>query len=828
MAPLNLKQSIKGLSFFTRRLKFFGGRYKSGDQMIFDQRGAIHITNKEVTKRNGEVVNVRGIKEAGADSMVLTRPGGGSSSSFSAMKAMEEYKNWAYAAIKVISDEMAGIEWRLFKKSGEKKTELDTHPLLDLLAAVNSHQTGPEFMKTLSQHFDLTGNAYILKFNSSGDPVTGENEKPAGIFLLDPSRVKLGISKTKYPYTVIGYTFTIDSREFSYKPFQVIHIKDPDPNNPFIGKGTVQGIAEWISNDNSATKFLHQFYDNGAQIGVTFETDMTSEDQLHELKESFNEQHAGVDNAYKAIFLPKGVTKATNDVKFDDVGFDETTNTNRDKILAGFRVPKTILGAAESDTNRATAETADYVFARRTIKPKMLMICSYLNEFLVPLYGDNLILTFTDPVPEDRLSKSNEMKNAVGGIPVITPNEARDEFMGMEPIEGGDVMLTPNTMVPIEDAGKVPAGALSLAHRTDKKSAERGSVRRKVGYMPSRSISGKTQFARNAELRHSMTEEISKAIVSAIATARKKGVNDMTSQEYEDAVLKGKRDRAAAAAGDIKTELQKINQAQMEEALRHIEEATKSLVDKKWILEGKEVVVKAVDISKLFDLDKWINITINALTPIATRIFKNEAEAALHLIDKPGIDVVNTPSAQTAIERAMRLMSQSYNQDTVDKLERKLTEGLEQGYGVPKLAELVRDIYAWKDSYAAERVALTESNRITNTAGKIAWKESGVVKEIKWVTLASDACPFCQDMDGETISVTENFFKRGESYTVENEDGEEETMEMDYSSIGGPPLHPNCRCGIKPVVTTTIDAAAVPDSEKHIDEAIEEIQHAAG
>ncbi len=82
--------------------------------------------------------------------------------------------------------------------------------------------------------------------------------------------------------------------------------------------------------------------------------------------------------------------------------FSNLTEATRDRILAGFRVSKTILGTAESDTNRATAETADYVFSKRTIKPKMLLVISYLNEFLVPRYGDDLYLTFIDPTPEDK------------------------------------------------------------------------------------------------------------------------------------------------------------------------------------------------------------------------------------------------------------------------------------------------------------------------------------------------------------------------------------------------------------------------------------------
>lgn len=807
---LDLKKTIKGLTFFTKKLPRFGGKEAKGDQYVFDSRGAIRITDKEVRKKNGEIVKIRGVADAGtsADPMVITRPGGGSSVGIDANRAMDEYHSWPYAAIKPIADEIAGIEWRLFQKKGKEKVEVDDHEILDLLEAVNESQTGPEFRKMMAEHLELTGNAYILLLNKTGDPVSSDTEKPAAVFLLDPSRVKIRLNKTKFPYTITGYEFTIDSVTRKYEKYQIVHVKEPDPRNPFLGKGTVQGIAEWIANDNAATEFLNQFYGNGAQIGVTFETDMTSEEQLQELRDSFNEQHAGVQNAYKAIFLPKGVKKPANDVKFDDVGFDETADKNRDKILAGFRVPKTILGAAESDTNRATAETADYVFAKRTIKPKMLMICSYLNEFLVPRYGDNLILTFTDPVPEDRLSKSNEMKNATGGIPVVTPNEAREEFMDMEPVEGGDVMLTPNNFVPIEDAGKFPATAtLGVKGKTIEK--PRTGRSKKIGYMPVRN-QPKTQASKNMKIRKDLTESIAEKITEIVTSIKRKGVNEMTNEEYEVAVLKGKRERAEANAKDISAELVKLNRMQMEEALRKIDEAVKM---------HKDAKAKAFDVSKLFDFDKWVNITVSALTPVTTRIFKNESAIALELIDEPGLDVANTPEAKRAIERAMELMAESYTQNTVDMLEAKLTEGLEAGYGIPELSKLVRDIYAWKDSYAAERVALTESNRITNEAGKMAWKQSGVVTEIKWVTLASDPCPGCNAMDNKTISVDENFFDKGDELKVGDN-----TYNFDYSAVGGPPLHPNCRCGIKPVVTTRIDASAEHATEKEIDDAMSELE----
>lgn len=803
---LDLKKTIKGLTFFTRKLTMFGSTQRAGDQSVFDQRGAILIRDKEIRNKDGDIVKIRAISDAGGhdhavDSMVISRPSSGQA--INPARAMDSYHGWAYAAVKAIADEIAGIEWKLFKvKPNGDSEEVPEHEVLNFLDAVNDFQTGPEFKHVMATHLDIVGNAYIYL-----DGVESETSKPKSMHLLDPARVRVNVDKSTFPYKVANYTYRLDSnKEMTFQPYQIVHLKYPDPTNPFVGIGTVQGIAEWIDNDNNATEFLRQFFINGAQIGVTFETDMTSEEQLQELRDSFIEQHAGVKNAYKGIFLPKGVKKPANDVKFDDIGFDQISDSNRDKILAGFRVPKTILGAAESETNRATAETADYVFARRTIKPKMQLICSYLNEFLIPRFGDDIYLTFVDPVPEDNVTKSTEMRNAVSTMPVMTANEAREEYLGLGPVDGGDRLLTPNNFIPAEDAGTVPA--YTLGKESDKVKSKK-LVR--LGYVPSRKFKGKTQFARNVETRKSIAKEIAERMAETLKTIKSKSLKDMTDSEYDSTILHEKRVRISDYAKQIQDELKKINGNQKKEVMDNLETALKS--------------VKAVDPAKLFNLDKWINITVSAIKPIASRLFKAEADQALEVIDQPGLDVENTPEAQKAIDEAMGLMAESYNQDTVDILEAKINEGLENGFGVQKLGELVSDIYEWKDTYAAERVALTESNRITNTAGKMAWKESGVVTEMRWVTSGQDVCEFCQALNGETISIEKNFFDVGD--TVTGRDGGK--YEIDYTDLGNPPLHPNCHCGIKPVVSTTIEASAAkpaqkPDDEREIDEALNELR----
>src|SRR5450755_1215644 len=78
----------------------------------------------------------------------------------------------------------------------------------------------------------------------------------------------------------------------------------------------------------------------------------------------------------------------------------------------------------------------------------MQLICSFLNEKLVSRYGDDLYVTFLDPVPEDRAARTTEMTTSVGGQPILTVNEARDEFMGLGPVDGGDTLMTPTAMQP--------------------------------------------------------------------------------------------------------------------------------------------------------------------------------------------------------------------------------------------------------------------------------------------------------------------------------------------------------------------------------------------
>src|SRR5947199_10550368 len=83
--------------------------------------------------------------------------------------------------------------------------------------------------------------------------------------------------------------------------------------------------------------------------------------------------------------------------------FTQSEKNLRDKILGIFGVPKPVLGIYE-DINLASAQVAEYGFAKNTVRPKMVKNVTTLNEFYLPLVNldtRKFRFWFKDPVPED-------------------------------------------------------------------------------------------------------------------------------------------------------------------------------------------------------------------------------------------------------------------------------------------------------------------------------------------------------------------------------------------------------------------------------------------
>lgn len=695
-----------------------------------------------------------------------------------ANRAMAVNTGWVYACVRAIAEEIAKIDFRLFEVSANNDEEIFDNELLDLLNSVNPHQTRYELLYNTAAHLELTGNAYWLLIGANGEPVKSETEKPVAIYVLDPRYTRP--IKAPLPEFIKGYAYQIEGNLNKFETYQVLHFKSPDPSDPYEGVGTVAAIAEWIDGDNYASAFNTAYFRNGARLGGTLESENAmSVDQQKLLKTSFESLYKGATNAYKVAVLPKGIKYNELAASPKEMDFGNLQGVLRDKILAGFRVPKTILGTSESETNRATAETADYVFSERTIKPKMEMVVQMLNEFLVPRFGDNLYLDFHSPTPEDMTAKMAQLTAALPGQASMSINEARETFFGLGPIEGGDEVMGNFSLVPIGAPNK-------QAKRVNVTGAKKKANRKPA----------KTVFAKNAQRRKKIGEEITEGLAKVLAEHSKRygevrqkiaenvgAISTMPDEEYE-VLYKAFAVRVTPYEKLVVNAIRKFNKQQKEVVLGNLPKHFKGYKSK--------APTSAQIAEDLLGSEDWLNILVNLADPALTDLYAKEAKEAAAVL---GTEFALTDEVKKAIKRALSLMSDSYNATTLDTLGATIAEGLKEGIGLDEMASKISNIYEFSDDVRAQTVARTEVFRIANDSTKEAWKQSGVVESIKWYTAADErVCPYCGPMHAKIVAIDQNFYDKGA--TVTGEDGS--TLKVEYDSVSAPPLHVNCRCYIRP------------------------------
>lgn len=716
----------------------------------FQANGAVVLRDRRGTVK-AEIPDAE-FKSAGMgdNPLAIYKPTG--AKAVDAAKAMANFNGWTYAAVNAIASEVTGIQLRLYQIVGEDHKEIDDHDLLTLLDMVNDSMTGIELKYVTLAHLELTGNCYWLL-----DGVTNATSKPRAIYPLNPGKMNVKVTKS-FPPKLDHYEYTNDGSIYSFQPWQILHIKYPDPNDPYVGIGVPQTIPSWIDSDNLAMEYNRKFFSNGAQVGLYIQTDTNVEGNIDRIRKSWGNRHEGTENAHKTPVFPKGVKLEHTGVTHKDMDFGQLMDATRDRILAGFRVSKTILGTAESDTNRATAETADYVFSKRTITPKMKLVVSYLNEFLVPRFGDDLYLTFIDPTPDDKAARTAEMAAAVASMPIMTQNEARKNYLGLGPIEGGDQLMRPATMEPAGQSDQ-PEGedqAPNLAKTAEGWKSK--GVRIRTG--------GKTAHSGASVARRALMDAFKKQI-EKVPEFQVKAFGDLTHADYMEH-WKRFADRSEKAEAELKEIFEGINRKQKAEVLENLPDATG--------------VTK--DLGELFDPSEWISLTIDLVTPILTTLAKDEATAAFAMIGADHQNILADEQTRRALEQGITKMARSYNETTLAQLEKVLGDKLTQsgGTNLPELTRAVDDVYDFADNRRAGLIAKTESFRAANWANREAWMKSGVVKTIKFYTAEDDkVCPRCQQLDGSEIPIEASFF------------------DDDYGD-GLPPVHPDCRCFLRPEV----------------------------
>ena len=358
--------------------------------------------------------------------------------------------------IDLIANNASRVEINLFR--GDQ--EVDDHPLKDLLYSPNPTQGQVEFFQSLYSYLLISGNSYILESGA-------ENAPPIELYTLRPDRIRIKGSQTAIPkaydYMIggqIANSYEVDPATGNSK---VKHIKLFNPMDDYYGLSPIQSAATDIDQHNLANKHNVNLLQNGARPSgaVVFKPkDETgaqiqlSDTQRNQLMTDLTQRFSGTGNAGKPMLLEGDFDWKEMGLSPKDMDFIQLKNMSAKDIALIFGVPSQLIGIPDAQTysNFAEAKLALY---NETIIPLLDRIQSDLNEWLVPRFGDDLEMRYDiDSIPAMAEQRTRVFESVTQGVQngILTRNEAREQ-LGYEPIPGGDSLLVPATLMPLNVAG---------------------------------------------------------------------------------------------------------------------------------------------------------------------------------------------------------------------------------------------------------------------------------------------------------------------------------------------------------------------------------------
>lgn len=643
---------------------------------------------------------------------------------------LDRNKEWVFLSVDKVAKAVSAVRFKVmrYQRSGDD-VEVFDGPMVDFLEHPASDFTGKDFIYLDTAYKELTGNAFW-------------EIKPGNVLSpLIPTNVQPEIEGGK----LIGVKYHDGTKQRFIPANKLLHDRYIDPRKPYWGVGKLDKIDRWVDTSFYANEFLRLFFINGAQFGGFIKTEEESEDRIKLIKLGLANDHVGVQNAHKIAVLPKNSEFQAVTSKMSDMQFKELDESYRDKILAAFGVPKTLVGFT-TEVNRASAEASEYIFAKYTVKPIVDDFVEFLNHRVAPLLdqSDKLYFAYDEFVPENMEIKLKEREISLAKQAYKTVNEVRAE-LGLPPVEGGDTVY--NAMgLPLGEKPPAPM----------------------MGPGPG----GKSQKPVPPRARAVMKRE---RLIESIVDRTAEVIGDLDIDALNHKAFVG---RVEAYEERIEGTVKDFNNRQEREVLARLKQIT-----------------KAVAKQDVFDMDTEVSVLVDFVTPLLKGLMIEQAMQEYAAQGFEGAIDPDKVSITRFVEMAAKRLARGYNDTTADLLKKALNEGIAAGDGFDKLAERVRDVYAYSDEVRAAAVARTESFYVANEASREAYRQSGVVETVRWYTAEDErTCPFCGPLHGKIIKVTETFFNKGD--TVNGSDGS--TMVTDYRSIDVPPLHPNCRCFIRP------------------------------
>lgn len=345
-----------------------------------------------------------------------------------------------------------------------RDSEIERHPLLDLLRRPAPTQSWADFARAAVSWRVMTGNSFLELISAGG--------RPRELYTLRPDRMEVKALSASGPFE---YTYRVNGRAASWvvdptKAAPLWHWKTWHPLDDVWGLGSIDPAQRAIDTHASHQDHAKALLDNAAtpsgafvfnpKDGGAVSNGRMPDDMFDSLKRMVDERFASGKNAGRPMVLEGGLDWKQFGISPVDMDSLEGQREQARQIAVAFGVPPMLL-SIPGDNTYSNQREANAAFARDTVLPMLDDLLSTLSLWLAPHYGQpDLTLAYD----EDEIPALAELRAAtwakVQGADWITVNEKRaatgyDEIHTSKDADEHDQVLVSSSMTPL---GMAPAG----------------------------------------------------------------------------------------------------------------------------------------------------------------------------------------------------------------------------------------------------------------------------------------------------------------------------------------------------------------------------------
>jgi HK97 family phage portal protein len=415
----------------------------------------------------------RGMSQQVADALMPRSSSGVAITETSAMTVSA-----VYAAVRVIAETIAQLEWEVYERQDEANIERYDHPLRLLLdQEPNAEMTAFSWRIAMMTSFYLHGNMVAeIERNRGGRPVS--------LWWIHPARVAMKRDSTKRIYYEVTDEHGLNPVRLD--PVDVYHVPLMAADG-IVGKGLVQRARDSFGLTLGMEQYSGSSFANGARPGgILKHPGKLTTDARRNIRDEWDAMHRGADKAGRIAVLQEGMEFQAMQMSAVDAQLLEQRQFQIAEVARWFNIPPHLL----RDLSRATfgnIEHQSIEYKTYTIRP---LAVAMQQEAHRKLFSASEKPTHFTELDLDDLSLA-DLKSRYDAYAVarqngwMSANEIRDrEGMNPIPTEDGDAYLINGNMVPLTTAMQATptpsVGQTSVAQAEEDDSPDLGDALRSI------------------------------------------------------------------------------------------------------------------------------------------------------------------------------------------------------------------------------------------------------------------------------------------------------------------------------------------------------------